>query len=118
MAKISGPLFSQSAHGSIGAQLNYQRQVSGQIVRRHSAPTGAPSAIQTQRRAHYSAGIAAWHSLTPAEKTAWAQIGLTSAITGYNAFLSAWLTGSQPVPGTVWDNGETLWDSGSTVWDN
>ena len=116
MAKVSGPLMSFDASGSIGKLINYTSTTGGKTVRGWAKPTGTPNAVQVSRRNRYREGAAAWQVLTPEGQAAYNTTAAPQKLTGYNLFIRAWLTPWPPV-GTIWDDGATTWDSGATVWD-
>ena len=115
MAKVTGPLMSLAASGSIAKIINYTSTSGGKTVRGWAKPTGTPSSIQVSRRNRYREGAAAWQVLTPAEKDSYTATADALKITGYNLFIRNWLAPWAPV-GTSWDGGATTWDAGATSW--
>jgi hypothetical protein len=116
MAKVSGPLMSVTATGSIAQTLTMLRQSGRNIAKRKSSPGGAPSAAQLARRAYYRQASADWMALTPLEKSAWKPAADAAQITPYNAYMSAALAAYSPATGVSWDTGAAVWDGGSAVW--
>jgi hypothetical protein len=117
MAKTIGPLYSATAHGTVGQLLTLLHQQGRGIAKKKSQPTGAPSPTQVARRAVYASAVAAWRALSAPEKLAWSAIGGTRRITGYNAYLSDALAAAPAPAGTAWDGGAAVWDGGAAVWD-
>lgn len=116
MAKVTGPLHSLTASGSIGGTLTMLRQLSRNIARKKSKPGGAPSATQVARRAYYRQASADWMALSPAQKATWKTTGDAVQISPYNAYMSAQLSAYVPSTGTAWDLGNAVWDGGAAVW--
>ena len=74
MAKIVGPLFSNSAHGSVDRALTFSSRHSGEQVRfQKKQPDYENTARKTVRDA-YSWGIVLWNSLPADEKAYWTEI--------------------------------------------
>jgi len=94
MAKVRNPLQSFAASGSIADMLTFRQSSGRAIVSRKTAPSGAPSAPQSARRDRYKIGSTYWQTLSPSEKAAWVALGEPLRITGYNAYISWWMTGS------------------------
>lgn len=67
-------------------------------VRLHVLPVDARSPAQLARRDRVRHANAAWHALTPAEVAYWKKRGASRHITGYNAYVSAWLRGEIAAP--------------------
>lgn len=116
MAKVTAPLHSISASGSIGGTLTMLRSMSRNIAKKKSQPGGAPTAAQLARRAYYRQASAAWMALTPLEKAAWKPAADAAQITPYNAYMSAALAAYSPAAGVAWDAGAAVWDGGAAVW--
>lgn len=116
MAKITGPLFSTSAHGSIGRQITHQ---SGKIqpqAKNWSKPTGARSPRQTARRLRFLTIAATWAILTQEQRAPYEATAKHRHITGWNVFLSEQLKNNPPGLGVLWDLGFAEWDAGGAVW--
>jgi len=116
MAKVTAPLHSMTASGSIGGTLTMLRALSRNIAKKKSKPSGAPSQAQIERRAYYRQASADWMALTPLEKAAWKPAADAKQITPYNAYMSAALAQYLPGAGVAWDGGAAQWDGGSAVW--
>jgi hypothetical protein len=113
MAKIMGPLHSMGATGSIGHSITFQGVSGRSRAIQYTKPSGTGNAV---RKALYSAGCAAWAALSEGQKTDWRQAARMRRITGFNAFVGAYMLG-EITTGTTWDAGSTTWDAGTTTWD-
>lgn len=116
MAKVSGPLMSVTASGSIGGTVTLLRAMNRNIAKRKSKPSGPPSAAQLARRAAYAAAAATWSALSPAEKLGYKPQADQLQITPFNYFMRVALFAFSSGSGVQWDNGAAQWDSGSAVW--
>lgn len=116
MAKVTAPLHSLTASGSIGGTLTMLRQSMRNIAKKKSRPGGTPSAAQLARRAYYRQASADWMALTPLQKAAWKPAADAAQITPYNAYMSAALEAYSPAAGVAWDGGAAEWDGGTAVW--
>jgi len=89
MAKLTGPLLSQEAHGSLSKILTFSRRKSGSQVRDYNKPTGTPSPSQRAKRRITEFLVAQWQNMTAAEKDAWAASAASAglALSGYHYFL-------------------------------
>lgn len=122
MAKLTGPLLSGSASGTIGGALDYfalgARAVARSIARRRFAASRGikptPSAAQLARRAQWLAGIAGWHALTPEQQAQYNTAAHPLGLTGYNLYQREYTATGD----TAWDGGASVWDNGLTTWDN
>jgi len=114
MAKLIGPLHSLDATGALGKAITFTGSTGGARAIVYKKPSGTGTPV---RKALYSAGCTAWKALTSDEKQIWVVVGTKTNITGFNAFMSNWLTAPPLPPGTTWDGGTTTWDSGTTTWD-
>lgn len=89
MAKTTGPLLSQQAHGTLGNILTYSKRQSGQQVRKINKPLKEPSAKQLGHRRLVSFITTHWKYMSDADKTTWATNAkaLGKYISGYHYFL-------------------------------
>ena len=71
MAKLIGPLFSESAHGSISKRLTYSKRKSGNQARFQRANHDYNTTSQQTQRALFLTALAAWNSLSNAQKVLW-----------------------------------------------
>lgn len=71
MAKLRHPLFSIDASGELGEALTYSKRKSGNQVRYQQKQPYANSALQGPIGIFFSSGLAAWATLSDADKLAW-----------------------------------------------
>jgi hypothetical protein len=116
MAKLTGPLHSLSASGSIGGSLTMLQQHGRAIGKKKSKPGGQASAAQLARRALYQACVSGWNAYDAAQKAAWKPAADAAQITPFNAYMRASLRNGGPLNLTIWDSGATTWDNGATTW--
>jgi hypothetical protein len=73
---------------------NVQSDPTGTLqLRVHTTGTDAKSPAQLAMRARVVAANAAWRALDATSRDQWKQRGASRSITGYNAYVSAWLKG-------------------------
>lgn len=117
MAKVTGPLQSMTASGSIGATITMLHQFSRGIAKKKSAPRGAPSSAQVARRDFYRTAANQWAALSQPAKDAYKPAAIAARITAFNAYMRETLNTFGAPSATIWDGGATAWDGGSTAWD-
>ena len=71
MTKLSGPLLSIEARGSLGPRLTYSTRKSGPQVRFQKAQSYAATAAQEIQRGFFQAAVGWWSELTTDEKSQW-----------------------------------------------
>ena len=71
MARVTGPLLSLNARGTLGGQLTYRWTLLGQVAQFPPRPTKPPSPAQLSARAAFRAALALWATLAPAERAKW-----------------------------------------------
>lgn len=91
MPKVTGPLFSLGAGGTLGKAITYKGSISGARVEKVPRPRNVRSAAQVLQRNEFKDGASFWKTLTPEEKAAYTAGGDVLGITGYNYFLQQWL---------------------------
>lgn len=88
MAKVTSPLLSLDAHGSIAKAITIQRSRAARMARRYSYPGSrravTPSAAQTAQRAWYQTLNAGWAALTSEQQADWNAAAAPLHITGWN----------------------------------
>lgn len=91
MPKLTGPLLSTRANGSIFGLITYQQRKSGPIAKRFSQPTTAPTLPQSAVRESTRILARRWSTLTADEKQTWTtpapQLNSTSSA---NYFVRQW----------------------------
>ena len=94
MAKLTAPLLSLSASGTIkmtlifsnGPHFCYVKNKDNSRTKKDIATIG-----RLAQRALYSAGVLAWHGLTDEERLAYNNLKYPPAQTGFNRFMSRYL---------------------------
>ncbi len=86
MAKIRGPLFSVAAAGSIGKKLTFRATRRGAVAQRHSAPTGAPTALQAEAHQLFRTAAQRWQALTQEELDHWLTAAMQHGISARHLF--------------------------------
>jgi len=71
MAKITGPLLSQEARGSIASRLTFSVRKTGQQARFQRAQKDVVTVKRTVQRQKFSLGLDFWRSLPDNEKNYW-----------------------------------------------
>jgi len=74
MAKITGPLLSASASGSIGPRLTFSKRTTGQQVRYQRPQKDYENAARKIWRDAFRYGLILWRALPAIEKAYWDQI--------------------------------------------
>jgi hypothetical protein len=91
MAKVTAPLQSFEAHGSVAKSLTFRKDNGRNVVSAYTIPGGfsvAPvSEAQVAQRVAYRRTIDAWHALTSEEKQAYNLRARRLHLSGYNLFL-------------------------------
>ncbi len=75
MAKLTGPLFSLSAHATLGKCLTYSSRRSGAQVRFQKPQTDYMTLARQEQRTRFWAAVQWWKDLTAAEKAMWVTLG-------------------------------------------
>lgn len=92
MAKVNGPLHSQSASGSIGQAVTFRKSPHGTVALKHSFPGSresfTPSGAQLLQRLFYGQMVEAWHNLTPEAKAVYTEAGHKVSLNGWQYFVS------------------------------
>ena len=96
MAKVTGPMFSMTASGTIGDGLTYRKGKVGCHVLRKQIHHDTAKATQLTQRASYSSAIVFWKSLHVHEKEFYNYLGDQQGITGYNYAIGQFLEGQAP----------------------
>lgn len=96
MVKITAPLMSQKASGSIGECLTFSARKSGAQVRYQKKQKDRQSAGQLIQRAWYSQAVAGWLLLDADEKKIYNERAKTLTMTGFNLYIKEF---SAPVTG-------------------
>lgn len=101
MAKVTGPLLSQDASGTLAGEIRFRHHAGQVVVYRNGAPGSVrpcpPSAPQAQVRARFRAARARWRALTPPQRRYWADHARARAngLSAWNCFLACALRGGR-----------------------
>lgn len=93
MAKLTGPLFSNTASGSFGPRLTFSQRRSGQQVRFQRAQKDVITAGRTAQRALYILAVDAWDTLDDVIKNIFKSLAVGENFTGYNLFVKLHIAG-------------------------
>jgi len=94
MPKVTGPLFSITALGTLGKVITFQKNRSGSIVTKMPVPKKGTTEDQEAARSKFQAAAASWSSLTENEKANWNSVAAGTKQTGFNIYLKEYLTGT------------------------
>jgi len=86
MPKVTGPLMSISASGTVAGTVNYRETKRGSIARIHSQPSGDPSSEQLSIRAINKQVSQAWASVSTEERETWSERAEAQSYSTFNAF--------------------------------
>lgn len=87
MAKITGPLMSNSASGKIGERLVFSQRKSGQQVRFQKAQKDKKTFPQLNNRGLYGIASSIWGGFSASEKLVYKNLAKNKNISGYNYFI-------------------------------
>jgi len=96
MAKVRGPLLSQTAQGSIHKNITFSVRKSGQQVRFQNKQSDVITSARIFHRSNYRLSVNAWNILNDAEKLDWKNLALRDHMTGYNLFMRYYLLNIYP----------------------
>lgn len=72
-------------------QVRHQKGKFQQVKERHYVPRNTPSSAHTHLRSTFRDGVAEWHGLTDAERTAYNESSTTKGVNGFNKFMGQYL---------------------------
>ena len=116
MAKVTNPLMSYSASGSISHLLNFQNQAGQQIARQYKATNKHASPSQKINRLRYATTSNDWLKLPIEIRQDYVKRAEKHKLSGFNLFLKEQLTKQITPAHQLWDNALSKWDSGSSLW--
>ncbi len=90
MAKVSGPLFSIGASGTIADLLTFNPSQQATVVRLRPAHYPPPTTPQQIIRQRMKDAATAWATLTPTERAEWALIAANSGKLPFAKYLIEW----------------------------
>lgn len=88
MPKVTSPLFSIAASGSIDNSLTFRKSRRGYDCVKYSQPSGPPSAAQTLHRQRFRRLANAWKTLTPTQQATWLPPAEHHNTTRYAVFIA------------------------------
>lgn len=90
MARVTGPLLSLSASGSVAKSLSYVVTQNGHIARRHKkggVPFDPRTPVQLAGRSYFARVVAAWAFLTGEEKDDFVSLARDTMLSSFNFFM-------------------------------
>jgi hypothetical protein len=87
MPKVTCPLFSVGATGSVAKLLTYRKSPRGYICRKWSQPTGLPSADQLEVREFTGERMSHWPLISTEDQTSWLLLALERNVEPINVYL-------------------------------
>jgi hypothetical protein len=88
MAKVTGPLMSMDASGTVGKTLTFGKWKGRNYVRQRVIPSNPKSASQLGVRSMMSFLAKQWTELTSGEKASYAEMAEAKSISAFNQFVS------------------------------
>lgn len=92
MARVTGPLMSIDASGTLGKTLTFAKWKGRNYVRERVIPANPKSALQTGVRSMMSFLSQMWQGIAALDKATWDTLAETKAISAFNAYVSENLT--------------------------
>ena len=117
MPKITGPLLSITASGSIAKRITFSKKRTGQQVRFQRAQKDYSNTARAKARLNYQNAVSAWNELNPFERNTWNALALGKKYTGYNLFVKTYLLKPPGVLGylLLQDGGYLLQQNGDKI---
>lgn len=100
MPKLTGPLFSVEARGTLGNALTFKKGKEGQRVEKVPRPRDRKSVAQVAQRDLFVEAVLYWHSLGMSQRDYAEVKGDALRITGYNYVIREYLRGRM-IPGEI-----------------
>ena len=91
MPKVKGPLFSESASGSVTPCLTFSLRNSGQQVRYQRKQKDKITSARIAPRANYAVAVSAWNLLSADIKEGFNCLAVGKQMTGYNFFMKLFI---------------------------
>lgn len=91
MARLTGPLHSETASGTVGGALTFSMRASGPQARRQRKQKYTPTAAQIAVREIYGAAVEGWRSLDSPTKETYNDRAESLFMSGYNLFVQEFL---------------------------
>ncbi len=109
MAKTSGPLLSEAAHGTIGGILTYSKKAIVKQVRFQKKQADVLTAPRVAQRALLTAAVDTWHLLSASEKETWNKSAVGLHMSGYNLYIQEYIKSYVPPAEGLSYYGEALY---------
>lgn len=90
MAKVTGPLLSIAAAGSVGGILNFRGDGRNPTASQHRATPSRITEASAANRLRAAHAASAWHSLTTQERQQWSAAALGAALPPFGYYLQQW----------------------------
>lgn len=88
MARVSGPLFSMSASGSVGKAITFASWKGRQYCREWFIPQNPKTTTQVNVRSAFSLLVAYWQTLTGTQQDDWQVLADPVRKSGFNVFMT------------------------------
>jgi hypothetical protein len=89
--RVSGPLFSLGASGTLAKTLVYRTSSAMSTVAPRSAKARAASPAQQAHRARVKSGVVSWKAQSAPVREQWRDAAAGTVLTGYNVWLREWV---------------------------
>lgn len=93
MPRVTGPLFSVTAKGTLADALTFQGGPSGVRVQKVPRHRDRDSNTQSIQRASFVSAVSQWHNLSEGTKATYEAEALQFHMTGYNRYIKLCLLG-------------------------
>lgn len=88
MVKVTGPMMSMSASGTLGQTLTFARRGGTAYVRQHVIPHNPKTAPQTGNRAMWRFLSQNWAAIPQVDKDTWAALAASKSGQNFNAYMA------------------------------
>lgn len=99
MTRVKGPLFSVSASGDFVGLMEFRTTGDQTIVAGHKQLPRKRTPAQAAQATRFKYAIAGWKSLDAAAQLTWKNVATTLGMTGFQLFISEYLTQAIVPPG-------------------
>jgi hypothetical protein len=91
MAKVTAPLFSFSASGTVAGKLTYRATKRGAVCQTRAISGKPANTNQLRERSRFADALAAWRTLDSPTLAKWHAVGLRFALADHKAFTKQYL---------------------------
>ena len=109
MARVTGPLFSMSASGTVGKAITFSSWKGIPYVREYFIPSNPQSTNQTNLRGAWALVVAYWHTTNQGTKDTWNAFAAGTGKSGFNVFVE------RAIKAYIADHGVTIAVASVTV---